>query len=132
MFFTILVCKILRFIGKLIGRGSSMPGQIALKLSPNILSKVKLPDKVIAVTGSNGKTSTVEMIAYILEKEGKKVIWNREGSNQIEGVTTLILSNCTLGGKLKVHVQPLLAHALRYHKPLPRPAHAKRSPRVGF
>ena len=101
MFFTILVCKILRFIGKLIGRGSSMPGQIALKLSPKILSKVKLPDKVIAVTGSNGKTSTVEMIACILEKEGKKVIWNREGSNQIEGVTTLILSNCTLGGKLK-------------------------------
>lgn len=115
MFFTILVCKILRFIGKLIGRGSSMPGQIALKLSPNILSKVKLPDKVIAVTGSNGKTSTVEMIAYILEKEGKKVIWNREGSNQIEGVTTLILSNCTLGGKLKGDVL-LLESDERYSK----------------
>ena len=115
MFFTILVCKILRFIGKLIGRGSSMPGQIALKLSPKILSKVKLPDKVIAVTGSNGKTSTVEMIAFILEKEGKKVIWNREGSNQIEGVTTLILSNCTLGGKLKGDVL-LLESDERYSK----------------
>lgn len=115
MFFTILVCKILRFIGKLIGRGSSMPGQIALKLSPKILSKVKLPDKVIAVTGSNGKTSTVEMIACILEKEGKKVIWNREGSNQIEGVTTLILSNCTLGGKLKGDVL-LLESDERYSK----------------
>ena len=115
MFFTILVCKILRFIGKLIGRGSSMPGQIALKLSPKILSKVKLPDKVIAVTGSNGKTSTVEMIACILEKEGKTVIWNREGSNQIEGVTTLILSNCTLGGKLKGDVL-LLESDERYSK----------------
>lgn len=115
MFFTILVCKILRFIGKLIGRGSSMPGQIALKLSPKILSKVKLPDKVIAVTGSNGKTSTVEMIACILEKEGKKVIWNREGSNQIEGVTTLVLSNCTLGGKLKGDVL-LLESDERYSK----------------
>lgn len=115
MFFTILVCKILRFIGKLIGRGSSMPGQIALKMSPKILSKVKLPDKVIAVTGSNGKTSTVEMIACILEKEGKKVIWNREGSNQIEGVTTLILSNCTLGGKLKGDVL-LLESDERYSK----------------
>lgn len=115
MFFTILVCKILRFIGKLIGRGSSMPGQIALKLSPKILSKVKLPDKIIAVTGSNGKTSTVEMIAYILEKEGKKVIWNREGSNQIEGVTTLILSNCTLGGRLKGDVL-LLESDERYSK----------------
>lgn len=115
MFFTILVCKILRFIGKLIGRGSSMPGQIALKLSPKILSKVRLPDKIIAVTGSNGKTSTVEMIAYILEKEGKKVIWNREGSNQIEGVATLILSNCTLGGRLKGDVL-LLESDERYSK----------------
>lgn len=115
MFFTILVCKILRFIGKLLGRGSSMPGQIALKLSPKILSKVRLPDKIIAVTGSNGKTSTVEMIAYILEKEGKKVIWNREGSNQIEGVATLILSNCTLGGRLKGDVL-LLESDERYSK----------------
>lgn len=115
MFFTILICKILRFVGKLIGRGSSMPGQIALKLSPKILSKVKLPDLVIAVTGSNGKTSTVEMIASILEKEGKKVIWNREGSNQIEGVTTLILSNCTLGGRLKGDVL-LLESDERYSK----------------
>ena len=62
MFFTILVCKILRFIGKLIGRGSSMPGQIALKLSPNILSKVKLPDKVIAVTKSGGRYNTLDEI----------------------------------------------------------------------
>lgn len=115
MLFTILICKILRFIGKLIGRGSSMPGGIALKLSPKILSRVKLPDKVIAVTGSNGKTSTVEMIAFILTKEGKKVIWNREGSNQIEGVATLILSNCTLSGKLKGDVL-LLESDERYSK----------------
>ena len=54
----------------------------------------------MAVTGSNGKTSTVEMIAHILSTNGLKVIYNAEGSNQIEGVTTFILSNATLGGKL--------------------------------
>ena len=73
VFFTILVCKILRFIGKLAGKGSSLPGQIALKLCPDILSRVKLPEYIIAVTGSNGKTSTVEMIAHILMNNGKKV-----------------------------------------------------------
>ena len=63
LFFAIIVCKLLRFIGKLAGKGSSLPGQYALKICPDALGRVKLPPCVIAVTGSNGKTSTVEMIA---------------------------------------------------------------------
>lgn len=97
----ILLCKLLAFAGKLLHRGSSLPGQIVLKLCPNILEKLTLPEYVVAVTGSNGKTSTVEMIATTLEENGKKVVWNKEGSNQIEGVTTLLLKNSTLGGKVK-------------------------------
>ena len=72
LFFTILICKILRFLAGLMGRGSSMPGKIALKLFPDILSHLKYPDTVIAVTGSNGKTSTVEMIAHVLREGGMK------------------------------------------------------------
>ncbi len=98
---TIIVCKLLRFIGKLVGKGSSLPGQIALKICPDILKRVQLPKYIIAVTGSNGKTSTVEMIAHILTQNGKNVAWNKEGSNQIEGVTTLILNSATLTGKVK-------------------------------
>ena len=103
-FFTILICKLLRFAGKLIGKGSSKPGQVALRLCPDILSRVELPRYVIAVTGSNGKTSTVEMIAHILTQNGKSVAWNKEGSNQIEGVTTLVLDNATLGGRVKADI----------------------------
>ncbi len=100
----ILACKLIRFVGKLVGKGSSLPGKIALKLCPDILSRVQLPPYVIAVTGSNGKTSTVEMIAAALRAGGKNVVYNAEGSNQIEGVTTLILSRSTLGGKVKADV----------------------------
>ena len=101
MICAIILCKLLRLIGKLVGKGSSLPGQYALKVCPDILGRVKLPEEVIAVTGSNGKTSTVEMIAAILRVGGKEVIVNAEGSNQIEGVTTLILTHCTLGGRMK-------------------------------
>lgn len=100
----ILACKLVRLVGKLVGRGSSMPGSIALKICPDILSRVQLPEHIIAVTGSNGKTSTVEMIAAVLRADGKRIIYNEEGSNQTEGVTTLVLSHCTLGGKVKADV----------------------------
>lgn len=103
-FLTILITKLLRFAGKMIGRGSSKPGQVALRLCPDILSRMELPKYIIAVTGSNGKTSTVEMIAHILTKNGLTVAWNKEGSNQIEGVTTLVLGSATLGGKVKADI----------------------------
>ena len=119
----ILISKMLSFAGKLLGKGSSLPGKIALKLCPNILSRLTLPASVIAITGSNGKTSTVEMIANVLIASGKKVVWNKEGSNQIEGVTTLLLNNATLTGKVKGDVVLLESderyarHTMKFIKP---------------
>ena len=119
----IIVCKLLRFVGKLVGKGSSLPGKYALKICPDILRRVELPRHIIAVTGSNGKTSTVEMIAAILRKSGKTVVYNEEGSNQIEGVTTLILTNATLSGKVRADVLLLESderyarHSFRYFHP---------------
>lgn len=100
----IIICKILTKIGKLIGKGSSLPGKIALKICPDILRKISFPEYVIAVTGSNGKTSTVELIAHTLEECGFSVAYNKEGSNQIEGVTTLVLNNCNLKGRVEAQV----------------------------
>ncbi len=101
MFFAILACKLAYFFGHLIGRGSSLPGRIALKMYPDILSKITLPEYVIAVTGSNGKTSTVEMITRVLSSQGKRVVTNKEGSNLDAGIAAVLLYNCTFGGKLK-------------------------------
>ncbi len=100
-FLSIVICKLLRIIGKAVGKGSSLPGKFALKVCPDVLARVKMPRYVIAVTGSNGKTSTVEMLAKILTDGGFKVAYNREGSNQIEGVTTFVLCSSTLSGRVK-------------------------------
>ena len=122
-FLAITACKFLRFLGKLLGKGSSLPGKIALKICPDILSRVQLPEYIIAVTGSNGKTSTVEMIAHILTENGKSVAWNKEGSNQIEGVTTLVLGSATLGGRVKSDImliesdERFAKYTFRYIKP---------------
>ena len=95
----IVICKLAKKICQYFGRGSSFPGQVALKICPDILKKVRLPERIVAVTGSNGKTSAVEMIHAILKDAGYSVAYNHEGSNQIEGVTTLVLDNCNLLGK---------------------------------
>ena len=123
MFLAILVCKIGRFVGKLVGKGSSLPGKYALKICPDILRRVKMPPHILAVTGSNGKTSTVEMIAAILRADGRRVVYNEEGSNQIEGVTTLVLTHATLTGRVKADVlliesdERYAAQSFRYFHP---------------
>ena len=98
---TVLICKLLAFIGKCLNKGTSFPGAVALKIRPEILSELVLPENIIAVTGSNGKTSTVEMIAKIISDSNKTVVWNKEGSNQIEGIATLLIKNSTLSGRVK-------------------------------
>ena len=119
----ILVCKLGHAVGSLIGKGSSLPGKYALKICPDILRRVQLPGYIVAVTGSNGKTSTVEMIAAILRAGGKAVVYNQEGSNQIEGVTTTILTHATLSGRVKADVlliesdERYAAHSFRYFHP---------------
>ena len=97
----ILLNKILYKIGKIFKKGSSMPGQVALNIDKNILKKISLPDNIIMVTGSNGKTSTTEMICSVLTESGKMVACNTEGANQLAGVTTMVLNNTNLSGEMK-------------------------------
>ena len=119
----ILLAKFIYFIGKMVHKGSSLPGKIALKLDKNILKKIKLPENIIMVTGSNGKTSTTEMIYNVFKENGYSVGCNIEGSNQTEGVTTMILNSCSLSGKVKKDIlviesdERYLRRTVKYIKP---------------
>lgn len=100
--FTIIFAKILNIFLKIIGKnGGNVIGKIALKINPNILSKFKVNSRVIAVTATNGKTSTNNCIRYTLEKAGFSVVSNSEGNNMETGILSTLLKNCTLTGKIK-------------------------------
>ena len=123
MIFSILISKLTAMLLSLFKKGSSFPGAVALKLTPNILSKLKLPERIIAVTGSNGKTSVTELIFTEALKTGKLVICNHEGSNQIQGVTALFIKHSTIFGRVKADIavietdERFCAHIFRFFTP---------------
>ena len=100
---SILATKMSSSLLHLIGHGGSMPGEIGLKLDKNILSKLKINGPVILVTGTNGKTSTANMITDLLVNDGYDVISNRKGDNLKAGITTTLLTNSSLSGKVKAN-----------------------------
>lgn len=104
--FVILFAKVLNFFANILCKilhkdNGNMLGKIVKKLSPDILKSIKIDCPVIAVTATNGKTTTNNAIRYMLEQNGKKVVSNREGNNMETGIITALIKNCTLTGKIK-------------------------------
>ena len=98
---SIIIGKILIFIGKLVNKGSTLPGEYALKIDKNLLKKLKLPEKIIAVTGSSGKGSTTAIIRKIFEEQGYTVCHNDSGANLVSGITTTLINHSNLKGEIK-------------------------------
>ena len=88
------------------GRGTNLPGKIALKFDPDFISHIKGldPDKTIFVTGTNGKSTTTNLMAHVFKKAGCRVAVNLEGANLIGGVVVSLLKNCSLSGQLNADV----------------------------
>lgn len=82
--------------------GGALPGLVAERLSPNILADTLrgLPDGVVVVTGTNGKTTTTKIITDILRGSGKKVLTNKMGSNFTRGIASEVVRTSKLGKPL--------------------------------
>ncbi|MGM9642993.1 MAG: MurT ligase domain-containing protein [Eubacteriales bacterium] len=95
-----LVGKLALLVLKLLRRTASYtPGYVALKIYPDFLGDLKMPQTVICVTGTNGKTTTSNLLADTLRECGYTVTNNSAGSNVQAGVATALLEDSTLGGK---------------------------------
>ena len=82
-------------------QGTDFPGQLALKICPNLLQYMGRPKTIIAVTGTNGKTTVSNMLADILEQNGYRVMGNRAGANVISGISTAYIRACDLFGRIR-------------------------------
>lgn len=86
-----------------IGAGKTWPGHVVLYLYPGIIKdiKKKLPEKIVFISGTNGKTTTAKLIRHIFEHEGLKVLHNDTGANLLNGVVSSTLLKANLKGELK-------------------------------
>ncbi|WP_027363842.1 Mur ligase family protein [Desulfotruncus alcoholivorax] len=98
------LAKIAMVMSKLTGkgRGSSLPGMLALRICPDILKHYSSQTGrgAIMITGTNGKTTTSNMLAGALEHAGYKVINNREGANLLTGIVTSFIKISSFTGKV--------------------------------
>ena len=87
---------------KILGRNATFfPGKFALKVCPDFIKKIDKPKTIIAVTGTNGKTTVCNMTEDVLRDNGYEFIDNKYGSNIDAGVTTTLISGVTFSESLK-------------------------------
>lgn len=80
---------------------TSLPGALALKICPDILGYAAKNVDIIAVTGTNGKTTSARIIERALQNSGRSVCANRSGANLMPGITAELIMNKRLSGSVK-------------------------------
>lgn len=85
------------------GGGTSIAGVVAQAVYPPIVPHLaqQLHYGNLAVTGTNGKTTTSGFIAAILSDAGLRVWRNREGSNLLRGIATSLVVRAQFNGRLR-------------------------------
>ncbi|MDQ4212691.1 MurT ligase domain-containing protein [Microbacterium sp. ASV81] len=101
--------KLARFATRLRGGGSAFPGYLTNRLSPSLLPTLagQFDHGVVFVLGSNGKTTTTHMVSEVLRAHGLTVFTNPTGANLPQGVTSALLADATLTGRVRADVAVL-------------------------
>ena len=77
---------------RLLGRGSTLPGKIALQIDKDILQYLAQNYEIVVITGTNGKTLTTALTVGILQEAFGPIVTNPSGANMISGITTTFLT----------------------------------------
>jgi UDP-N-acetylmuramyl tripeptide synthase len=124
----IVLGKVVKSLAQLRGGGSALPGLFVERIDADFISRTlaQLPEGVVLVSGTNGKTTTTKMVVELFEGQGLKVFTNRTGSNFTRGVAAALLGEIDFQGKLGADIAVLEldeAHAVQFVRRVP-PKHS--------
>ncbi len=117
---TIALGKTIFALLRLLGRtGSALPGLVIEKFNPTFLvhQLARLPQGVIIISGTNGKTTTTKIAVSLLESQGLRVLTNRTGSNFVRGVISAVVDKTMWAGTLPYDIAVFEqdeAHAVKF------------------
>lgn len=111
--------KSVRYVARLRGGGSALPGLFVEKISPNFIKNCLsgLEHGVVIISGTNGKTTTTKIVVELLQASGLRVFTNRTGSNFTRGIAASLLGDIDSRGKLHADIAVLEldeAHAVKF------------------
>lgn len=94
-----ITAKICKILGK---QGVTWAGKIALSMDPDILTELagEVREGIFVVCGTNGKTTTNNLLCSALQAQNKKVVCNHTGSNMLNGCVAAFVSKAKWNGKL--------------------------------
>ena len=96
------ICKFTTWVLRTLNRGgTALPGKLALKVCPDILTSLAKDFDVYVVSGTNGKTTTALLMSAVLDGQGIPYISNRSGSNLERGIVACFAEGVTAMGKPK-------------------------------
>lgn len=101
--FAVWVAKFVKTACQIAGKqGVTLAGKIALKIDPGILQELsgQVRKKIFVTCGTNGKTTTNNLLCSAIEGEGQKVVCNHTGSNMLNGVVSAFVLTAGLNGNL--------------------------------
>lgn len=94
---TLLLGKAIKKAANLAGKeGSDFTGRLIARLEPDAKYKISKPEKNICVSGTNGKTTTVNILADSVRLMEGKVCSNFHGANLEHGVLGALLDSASL------------------------------------
>lgn len=84
------------------GGGTAIAGLVAERIDPRIVAHLarQAGAGAIAITGTNGKTTTSLMLNRIAAAAGLEPLHNRSGSNLMRGVAAMLAEEATLAGAI--------------------------------
>lgn len=107
MIIIVNIVKLIVFLVRItgIGGGTSVAGLIIEKLFPKCIEKLSSQyERIILITGTNGKTTTSHILKHILEKYDTKVCSNISGANLLRGIATAMILDTNIYGRTSSNV----------------------------